>query len=235
MMKKSKKLPRSGYLEQAILSNPSRLSEGVQYAVERGMKSWSVWEQHLLHAVGRPSASFELVDAGVEWAIQIRKKFWPAFENTLLQSDCVDYLVWYLAKLGASPTLKSCILAGGDASQVTIFAVHAIRGPWPEAEAIILRSAEKESSALQYDSITKDQCDYSTCAIEYALCSLKGPWTALEEKMGSGECTSMIMLQYADEVMKGRLPDKAHRAVPLKLFEDPNDRYLKEYANKYGN
>jgi hypothetical protein len=93
------------------------------------------------------------------------------------------------------------------------YAAEVVGGRWEMAEEIILGEPFDIEEAW--------------AACRYARDVVKGRWEAGENVIAA--CT-YSMLRYADEVLKGRLPDHLHNRMML----GDTDEDVREYIQKYG-
>ena len=245
--KKTKKrqppLPCDDNLEKLILRIPSRysdedyatsrLAEGIEYCITRGLKEWSEWEAvflgHLPH--GDPA----LYEVGTRYAKEVLNRPWPEYECLLL-NGYVDDLNEYMSAVGHSETLKAALLLRRNPSELTLYA-RCTQGRWIEAEDIILESAATDATAWLQESHLQWELEdpFTACVTDYAQQAWKGCWPALELKLERGECLPLVACDHALKVRKQPYP-KVDTIVSERWDEVSQDtRYwaieiAKEYA-----
>ena len=99
------------------------------------------------------------------------------------------------------------------------YATAIVKGRWERAEKIILDCSPKMS--------TDEAVDRAYGVERYSVEVIKGRW---EEGEALLLASTHAMLTYAEEVVKGRLPDHLHVAMVLGTPDDA----VREYIAKYG-
>lgn len=99
------------------------------------------------------------------------------------------------------------------------YATVVIQGRWDYAENIIL---EPSSESRPIDSV-----DRAYGVWRYSADVVKGRWREAEDHLVA---SNYAMLKYAEDAMKGRLPDHLHNAMVLATPDDS----VREYMATYG-
>lgn len=223
--------------ERRILrGNHNQFHEGVDYAVKTLGKRWLEWEAEAETRLGVSNVAFELLDAAMAYLMNVRKESWPALETALCTDPYfVDDLITYMQAYPRSITLRNLIAAGGDASQLTLYAMHCLKKRWRKVEPLVLESAASEQTAVFWDCHFRgEERDSPTIAVSYACDVLHSNWPELEDVMLANRATPMVIKDYAKRVIKGRLPEWLHNCMILKSCEDTDNPHAKEYIDHYG-
>lgn len=216
--------------------NHTQFREGVDYAGKTLEKRWLEWEAEAEIRLQVRNVDFELVDAAMAYLMNVRKESWPALETALAKDPyLVDSLITYMQAYPRSITLRNLIAAGGDASQLTLYAMHCLKKRWRKVEPLVLESAASEQTAVFWDCHFRgEERDSPTIAVSHACDVIGGRWPELEEAMLACRATPMVIKDYAERIIKGRLPEQLHNCMILKSYEDTDNPHVKEYIAKYG-
>jgi hypothetical protein len=200
------------------------LGAAVAYANNVVRGRWPEIEPMLL-AAARNTDGEE--DAAVDYAAEVIQGTWNELETIILQGICnpmvgVDYAHrirdarWSDLEtvLSEQPHSRSLYNA------VSRYAADVVKERWDVAEAIIL--APLTGLAEPWEK--------GLAVVRYAADVVKGRWEEGENLLTG--CT-YTMLMYADEAVKGRLPEDLHTAMAMHSFAD-NDHDVRQYMAKYG-
>jgi hypothetical protein len=100
---------------------------------------------------------------------------------------------------------------------IAMYACFARRKRWPAGE-----------KALLSHPVTDGVLD---AIIMYMFGVVGGRWRKAEPLLAD---SPRHLLEYADKVLKGRLPDRLHNTMVLRSFETPDDAHIREYIGKHG-
>lgn len=130
-------------------------------------------------------------------------------------------------------------------NQITVYARGVIGGRWPAFDEKVQRGECNPSTAVSYTSevigrrwkVVEDfllgQAQVSTARtalVRYARDVIQGRWREAEAIL----CVSPLnMLQYAEEVIEGKLPKVLHQAMVMKSYEFPDDPDVQQYFTEY--
>jgi hypothetical protein len=191
--------------------------EAVFYAWKVLGGRWSEVEPMLLDGVKKAVKDDEFV---IDYVADVIQRRWPDLETIILAGGSrpaigVDYS--HRIMKARWPELEAVLPTYPRDEHLyealVTYAAEVVGGRWREAEEIILGEPFDIEGAR--------------AACRYARDVVKGRWEAGESVIAA--CTHS-MLRYADEVLKGRLPDHLHNRMVL---GDANED-VKAYVRKYG-
>lgn len=160
-----------------------------------------------------------------DYALKVRKQACPKVDTIVLgrwdevsrdtRSWAIEIAKEYAlqASTPATPGLEGYLLTHCSPTELGLYAMKTRSGNWPQAEAKMLALGNQR------------------LIIKYAEAAGMQRWMAAEPLLaGSPE----HLLQYAEQVLKRRLPDHLHNEMVMGSFVDPNEPYIREYIAKYG-
>lgn len=155
---------------------------------------------------------------------------WPDAENVVMgpyshlingrcYADCTRMGRWLeFEKRLLDPDCEEPLAEQLD--EIRLYSQRVVSSRWPEAEEFILHCLK-----------THPHNEIADRAVRYAADVVQGRWQELE-KLLAGHFE--WMMSYAQEVLKGRLPDSLHQEMVVRSFGDLSTPAIKKYLNRYG-
>lgn len=207
--------------EESILKTRSLLHEGARYAEKTLGCRWPQWEEKYKH-IRKPSCE------DVRALLSYTHRFcsgdrWKKAENLLLavtkttgRMDLFDE-----ARAALSPALhtsepgdETCRFAAVD------YALYVIGGEWSELADMVLAGG----------------C-HPFVGVDYAERILNSRWPDFESLVLGGAtllASPVPLKEYAERVVKGRLPGNLHTVMVMLSFGNPDDPEIRSYIRRYG-
>ena len=142
-----------------------------------------------------------------KYAIDIIKDRWPEAEGVISKDS--SFACNYAAVILKSRFYKAEDLIKKDPEFAYFYAKDVINNRWAEAEPYI-----SEDAYFSY---------------KYALSILKDRFLLAEEK--SLEKNIELLFYYAQNIMRGRLPERLHNKMITNALEFPKDQFVIKYFN----
>lgn len=200
--------------ENAILTNPSLLDQGVDYARNNLGGRWPEWEERVLEALESEREKAlkhgpwcSLADECVRYAHEVIRGQWEALErrlvpNPLLGKALLDYMKKGIISVRWSEDRERELVYQPilGSTYAYAYARWVLKSPWQVGEQVILGSLRHDAYsrvcwAFGWDDAT------DVCATEYALHMRGGSWPEYERKVLAGECTPWVAVDYAEKLL----------------------------------
>jgi hypothetical protein len=174
-----------------------------------------------------------LSEPAIFYASRVIDGRWREAEQMILDADTPDHEGVLYGYEDDSDVIEN---------QITVYARDLIKGRWQEFEERVRRRTCNPNTVVSYTSeiigsrweagekclLHSPNTDHTRGAlVSYARDVLQGRWENAENILSTSTAS---MRMYADEVIKGRLPETLHNRMLL----SPSDEYVEAYFEKYG-
>ena len=152
-----------------------------------------------------------------QYAEEVIKGRWEEAEDKIASSDCAYYYARAIIK-GRFPAYEKTVKGTSDLYDKVIRYCVQIGKRWPEMEERIAKKASLSGM------------------MEYVRHCIKGRFEAAEERIMTKPNWIMEYcntLEYCD-TLGGKPPKELHTAMTMFSFQEPDNKTIKSYFNKYG-